>query len=256
MITNVQISIVDDEKHGRDYIALLLKKDFPELEIIFQAASIEETYMHLMKNVPDILFLDIQLSDGTAFDLLSKFKELPTQIIFITAFEQYAIQAIKNGAVDYLLKPINKIDFIIAVNKALDNLKNKRLLHNSVSKQKITLHSVQGFRLVSIEDIVWCEADSNYTVFYMINKSKIMVSRTLYEFEKNLVEHNFFRIHHKYLINMLHLQEYIKGKGGQVIMVDNTVLNVSQRKRNDFIRAIKDINHDKRGCTFLYNPGV
>lgn len=253
MITNVQISIVDDEKHGRDYIALLLKKNFPELEIIFQAASMEETYLHLIKNVPDILFLDIQLSDGTAFDLLSKFKELPSQIIFITAYEQYAIQAIKNGATDYLLKPINKIDFIIAVKKALDNLKKKKTLQNSMTnKQKISLHSVQGFRLVNIEDIVWCEADSNYTVLYMTNKSKIMVSKTLYEFERNLLSHNFFRIHHKYLINMSYVQEYIKGKGGQVIMTDNIVLSVSQRKRNDFIKAIEVIN-DNSGldCTFL-----
>ncbi len=242
MITNVQISIVDDEKHGRDYIALLLKKNFPETEIIFQTASIEETYIHLIKTVPDIMFLDIQLSDGTAFDLLSKFKDLPSQIIFITAFEEYAIQAIRNGATDYLLKPINKIDFIIAVKKALDNLNKKRLLNNNMmNMQKISLHSVQGFTLVNIEDIVWCEADSNYTVFYMTNKSKIMVSKTLHEFEKNLLSHNFFRIHHKYLINMVHLQEYIKGKGGQVIMTDNTVLNVSQRKRNDFIRTIENM---------------
>lgn len=239
MITKIRVSIVDDEKHGRDYIALLLEKNFPEIEIVFQAASIQETYENLIKNEPDIFFLDIQLSDGTAFDLLSKFKELSSQIIFVTAFEQYAIEAIKNGATDYLLKPINKIDFMISVKKALDKLEKKRLQNNNINKRKISLHSIQGFKLVNVEDIVWCEADSNYTIFYMTNKSKIMVSKTLYEFERILSVHNFFRIHNKYLINMAHLQEYMKGKGGQVIMTDNTVLSVSQRKRNDFIRAIE-----------------
>ncbi|RKT01955.1 LytR/AlgR family response regulator transcription factor [Chryseobacterium defluvii] len=239
MKTKIQACIIDDEQDGRDYISLLLENEFPDVQTVFQAASIEEAYVYLIKNSPDILFLDIQLSDGTAFDLLSKIKDISSQIIFITAFENFAIQAIKNGATDYLLKPIKKIDFIIAVNKALENIrKNKISPSNSPQNNKISLPSLQGFKMISIADIIRCEADSSYTTFYLTDKSKIVVSKTMHEFEELLFEHHFFRIHHKHLINLSHLKEYIKGKGGQVIMTDDSVLDVSVRKKNDFLSRI------------------
>lgn len=243
MKTKIQACIIDDEQDGRDYISLLLENEFPDVQTVFQAASIEEAYVYLIKNSPDILFLDIQLSDGTAFDLLSKIKDISSQIIFITAFENFAIQAIKNGATDYLLKPIKKIDFIIAVNKALENIrKNKISPSNSPQNNKISLPSLQGFKMINIGDIIRCEADSSYTTFYLADKTKIMVSKTLHEFEETLTEHNFFRIHHKHLINLSHLHEYIKGKGGQVVMSDGSILDVSIRKKNDFLNKIETID--------------
>lgn len=243
MKTRTQACIIDDEQDGRDYIALLLENEFPEIQINFQASSVEEAFIYLTKNSPEILFLDIQLNDGTAFDLLSQFKELPSQIIFITAYERFAIQAIKNGATDYLLKPIKKMDFIIAVNKALENIaKNKLFLLNTIQNNKLSLPTLQGFKMINIPDIVRCEADSSYTIFYLANKTKIMVSKTLHDFEETLIQHNFFRIHHKHLINLDHLQEYIKGKGGQVVMSDSSVLDVSVRKKNDFLNKIETID--------------
>ncbi|WNI37898.1 LytTR family DNA-binding domain-containing protein [Chryseobacterium sp. SG20098] len=239
MRNKIQACIVDDEQDGRDYIALLMGNEFPEINIEFQASSVEEAYIYLIKNSPDILFLDIQLGDGTTFDLLSNFNEVHSQIIFITAHENFAIQAIKNGATDYLLKPIKKIDFIIAVNKALDNIKKIQTPNHPLLKDnKIVLSTLQGFKLVEISNIIRCEADSSYTLFYLADKSKIMVSRTLHEFEPILMEHYFFRIHHKHLININHLQEYIKGRGGQVVMSDGSVLDVSYRKKNDFLSTI------------------
>lgn len=243
MKTKIQVCIIDDEQDGRDYISLLLSNEFPDLEIIFQAASVEEAYIDLTKNSPDIIFLDIQLNDGTAFDLLSKFKEISAEIIFITAYENFAIQAIKNGATDYLLKPIKKIDFIIAVHKALENIKKSKVSvnNNPILNPKISLPTFQGFKMVNICDIIRCEADSSYTTFYLLNKLQIIVSKTLSEFEDILSEHQFFRIHHKHLINLTHLQEYIKGKGGQVIMSDGSSLDVSTRKKNDFLQKIENI---------------
>ncbi|KXH84606.1 LytR/AlgR family response regulator transcription factor [Chryseobacterium kwangjuense] len=239
MKTKIQICIIDDEKHGRDYISLLLKKEFPEFEIVFQASNIEDSYKNLIKNIPDIIFLDIQLNESTAFDLLSKFNEISSQIIFITAYENYAIQAIRCGATDYLLKPIKKIDFIVAVNKALENIKKTQTVHtNPLQDNKVILSTLQGFKVINISDIVRCEADSSYTTFYLANKTKIMVSKTLHEFELALPELNFFRIHHKYLINVDHLQEYIKGRGGQVVMSDGSVLDVSFRRKNEFLHKI------------------
>jgi len=241
MKTKIQACIIDDEQDGRDYIALLLENEFPEIHIANQASSVEDAYIYLSKNAPDILFLDIQLKDGTAFDLLSKFREIDSQIIFITAFEHFAIQAIKNGAADYLLKPIKKMDFIIAVNKVLENIrKNKNT--TILQSNKINLPTLQGFKITDINDIIRCEADSSYTTFYLTDKSRIIVSKTLHEFEELLLKYNFFRIHHKHLINLSHLKEYIKGKGGQVVMVDHSVLDVSVRKKNDFLQRIEHMD--------------
>ncbi len=239
MRNKIQACIVDDEKDGRDYIALLMENEFPEINIEFQASSVEEAYIYLIKSSPDILFLDVQLGDGTTFDLLSKLNEVHSQIIFITAYENFAIQAIKNGATDYLLKPIKKMDFIIAVNKALDHIKKMQPSQPTLLKDnRIILSTLQGFKIVDIASIIRCEADSSYTTFYLTNKTKIMVSKTLHEFEPMLLEQNFFRIHHKHLINIDHLQEYIKGRGGQVVMSDESVLDVSYRKKNDFLSTI------------------
>ncbi|UTX49814.1 LytTR family DNA-binding domain-containing protein [Chryseobacterium sp. MA9] len=237
MKTKIQACIIDDEQDGRDYISLLLENEFPEIENTYQAASVEEAYIYLTKNSPDILFLDVQLKDGTAFDLLSKFREVDSRIIFITAFENFAIQAIKNGAADYLLKPIKKMEFIIAVNKVLESIRKSK---NTVSLQnnKISLPTLQGFKLTDINEIIRCEADSSYTTFYFTDKTKIIVSKTLHEFEEQLSKYSFFRIHHKHLINLSHLKEYIKGKGGQVVMADHSVLDVSVRKKNDFLHRI------------------
>ncbi|MDR4895082.1 MULTISPECIES: LytR/AlgR family response regulator transcription factor [unclassified Chryseobacterium] len=239
MRNKIQACIVDDEKDGRDYIALLMENEFPEINIEFQASSVEEAYIYLIKSSPDILFLDVQLGDGTTFDLLSKLNDVHSQIIFITAYENFAIQAIKNGATDYLLKPIKKMDFIIAVNKALDHIKKMQPSQPTLLKDnRIILSTLQGFKIVDIASIIRCEADSSYTTFYLTNKTKIMVSKTLHEFEPMLLEQNFFRIHHKHLINIDHLQEYIKGRGGQVVMSDESVLDVSYRKKNDFLSTI------------------
>ncbi|HCA09954.1 MULTISPECIES: LytTR family DNA-binding domain-containing protein [unclassified Chryseobacterium] len=242
MKTKIQACIIDDEQDGRDYIALLLENEFPDIQIVFQVSSVEEAYINLSKNTPDIIFLDVQLKDGTAFDLLSQFREVDAQIIFITAFENFAIQAIKNSAADYLLKPIRKMDFIIAVNKVLENMKkNKNSSNISLNENKISLPTLQGFKLTNITDIIRCEADSSYTTFYLTDKTKIIVSKTLHEFEEQLTKYNFFRIHHKHLINLFHLKEYIKGKGGQVVMADNSILDVSVRKKNDFLHKIEHL---------------
>lgn len=243
MKTKIQACIIDDEQDGRDYIALLLDNEFTDIQTAFQASSVEEAYIYLSKNTPDIIFLDVQLKDGTAFDLLSKFREIDSRIIFITAYENFAIQAIKSSAADYLLKPIRKMDFIVAVNKVLESIKKSKSSSSiSSNENKISLPTLQGFKLTNISDIIRCEADSSYTTFFLTDKTKIIVSKTLHEFEEYLTKYNFFRIHHKHLINLFHLKEYIKGKGGQVIMADQSVLDVSVRKKNDFLQKIENLD--------------
>ena len=240
MRTKIQVCIIDDEQDGRDYISLLLKNEFPDLHIAFQAESVKDAFIKLSKLTPDIIFLDIQLSDGNAFDLLAMFRNFSSQIIFITAYDHFAITAIKNGATDYLLKPIDEIDFVSAVAKALDNIrKNKLQSFNSIGRNKINLPTLQGFKSVELADIIRCEADANYTIFHLNDKTKMIISKNLKEFENQLVKNNFFRIHNKHLINLKHFKEYLKGKGGQVIMSDNSVLDVSVRKKQEFMEVLQ-----------------
>ena len=238
MKTTLHACIIDDKDDGES-ISQLLKNEFPEFEIDFQTNSIQYASDYLSKNSTDLLFVDIQLADEMTVEILSKFKESPSPIIFITDSEKSAIQAIKKGITDYLLKPVKNLDFVLAVNKAIENFKkNKTSAFHSPVPNKINLPTLQGFKRVNIDEIIRCEADSNYTFIYLSDKTKVMVSKTLYDFEKNLSDYNFFRIHHKHLINLEHLKEYIKGKGGQVVMADNSVLNVSTRRKNDFLHKI------------------
>lgn len=234
----ITVNIIDDEQDGRDYIALLLANEFPELEVTFYAANVASAYRQLVKKQPDILFLDVQLGDGDAFDLLGQLTTVASRIIFITAYEHYAIKAIRNNAVDYLLKPIRKNEFIAAVRKAIDFLQKERQPRHASQAPKISLPTAQGFKNVSIADITRCEADSNYTRIFLTDRSRILVSRTLQDFEEQFLPHNFFRIHHKHLINLLHFRQYIKGKGGQVILSDESVVDVSVRRKAEFLDRI------------------
>lgn len=238
MKNKLHACIIDD--NDSKSISLLLKKEFPEFEIDFQTNNIQFASDYLSKNSADILFVDIQLSDETALNTLTKFRQNPySPIIFITDSEISAIRAIKKGITDYLLKPVRNLDFVITVNKAIENFKkNKVSILKSSIQNKINLPTLQGFKRVNIDEIIRCEADSNYTFIYLSDKTKVIVSKTLYDFEKNLSEYNFFRIHHKHLINLEHLKEYIKGKGGQVVMADNSVLDVSIRRKNEFLHKM------------------
>lgn len=237
MKNKLHACIIDDQDEGKS-ISRLLKKEFPEFEIDFQTNDIQYASDYLNQNSPDLLFVDIQLTDETAVEILSKFRE-SSSLIFITDSENSAIRAIKKGITDYLLKPVKNLDFVLTVNKAIENFKkNKASFLNNSIQNKINLPTLQGFKRVNIDEIIRCEADSNYTFIYLLDKTKVMVSKTLYDFEKNLSEYNFFRIHHKHLINLEHLKEYIKGKGGQVVMTDNSVLDVSIRKKNEFLHKI------------------
>ncbi len=238
MKRKINVGIVDDEIFGRDFVEAILHNQFPDLEVIFKAVNLKDAYEKIIQQQPDLLFLDIELGDGSAFELFDKIPNLKSQVIFITAYDQYAIKAIKKDAVDYILKPINEEEFTTATSKALEGLN-----HNKEATNEIMLPTSHGLRRTKINDIIRCEADSNYTLIYLIDKTKIIVSKTLQEFEEQFAEYNFIRIHHKHLINLNHLTNYIKGKGGQVMMSDDSIIDVSIRRKISFLETIKNLGH-------------
>ena len=244
--------IVDDDEHSRRLIGHLLQQSFPEISITGQASTITDAAVLLSENVPDILFLDVELPDGSAFDLLRQYPALRSQVILVTAFDHYAIRAVKASVMDYVLKPVNDHEFKEAVHKALARCRDKggqtndfsELLarfHNQLIIRKIKVPTLNGFILADIDDIIRCEATDNYTVLFFNKEAPKTVSRTLATYEEELKEYGFVRIHHKHLINIRQVAEYNKGKsgGGYVVMKDKVVLEVSVRKKDQLLHAFQ-----------------
>lgn len=238
----IKALIIDDEKSSRDTLRGFIDNYCKEVEIIDEAESAEQGIEQIKKLQPHLIFLDIELPLGSGFDLLEACTHANFEVIFTTAHDQYALQAIKVCALDYLLKPINASDLISAVAKIsqrgltgtttpqvgafVENINN---LNKQLSN--IVLPTLDGFLVVKISDIIRCEADKNYTFFIFANDKKVLVSKTLKEFEELLQDMDFIRVHQSHLINASHVQRYIKGSGGYVKMSDDSIIEVSRRKK-------------------------
>ena len=201
---------------------------------------------------PDLVFLDIEMPNGNAFDLLEKFKEIDFNIIFITAYDHYAIKAIKFSAVDYILKPIDSEELVLAVKRFEDKIGQKSSLNNQFKTllsnvrpgnklKKVGIPDGDGLVFINLSDIIRCDSDGNYTFFILTTGKKIIASRTLGEYEQMFTDDNFFRIHRSHLINLEHVKKYIKGEGGYVVMSDNSQVEVSRRNKNDFLEKLSHL---------------
>jgi two-component system LytT family response regulator len=250
-LTPIKSIIADDET---DCIFLLREKISrycPEIHIVATATTHSSLIHEISENNPELLFLDIEMQEGNIFELLNKTDLSACEIIFVTAHEKYAIQAIRFSALDYLLKPIDAEDLKKAVSNAVEKIKSKVknqqlevLLHNlnvQNKDKKIALPSSKGMEFIRIKDIVYCKADNNYTTFFLADKSKIIVSKTIGEYEEILKEYQFIRIHQSHIINLNFLKSYTKGEGGSVVLVDNTELEVSRRKKEEFLQKVKEL---------------
>lgn len=243
----MKVAIIDDEQSCRQALISLLTDNFPEIRIAGEAASLEEARKLVGEVHPDLVFLDIQLPDGSGFELLQKISSFEFHVIFITAYDQYAIQAIRHSAIDYLMKPVDPDEFIAAVKKSKHMSLNiemltrqvKVLLKNKDDFHRIALPTIDGLRFIDLNEVLYCKSDSNYTWFHLQNGEKILVTRTLKEYDETLSDNFFVRIHQSYLINIRFVDRYVKGKSGYVIMSDGTEINVSRRKKELFLKKME-----------------
>lgn len=238
--------LLEDEPHAQENLKMLLDK-FPEFELLGIAESGKEADVIVEKFLPDLVICDVMLKKETSFDWLITKKEIPFELIFTTSYEEFAVRAFRLAAVDYLVKPIVELEF----ENALNRFKNKnqksgdhfrQLLENlSLPKErsKVALPSFTGYSFVDVTDIIRCESDNTYTTFFLKDKRKIIVSKTLKDCEEMLEGYGFYRIHNSHLINLTFLSEYIKGEGGQVKLIDGAVLDVSRRRKEGFLRATR-----------------
>ena len=241
--------IIDDETSSRNSLRQKLTNHCTEIEIIGECENGEAGIKMLTNKKPDIVFLDVEMPRMNGFTMLQQLPQKNFEVIFITAYDHYAIKAIKFSALDYLVKPVAIEDLKTAIEKAAQKRKqsqgNERLellLENLMTYnkelQRIAIPSMEGLQFVETGHIIYLEANSNYTCFYLVNSIKITVAKTLKDFEELLPTSIFMRIHHSYIINKNLVKKYIKGEGGQVVMCNDTVLDVARRKKEEFMRVM------------------
>jgi two-component system LytT family response regulator len=231
--------IVDDVKAARESLQSDVNRYCPDVYIAGEATSVVDAVKLIRSVKPELVFLDIQLPDGTGFDVLEMFERVPFRVIFTTASNQHAIKAFKYAALDYLLKPVDPQELKSAVDRAIRvnnhsssiDVLRENVKQGNRSHKKLALHSLDKIVVVDVKDIIRCESDVNYTRFFISDGQKIMVTRTLKEFEDLLSEHGFARIHQSHLVNAEYIKEFIKADGGHLVLKDGSEIPVSTRKR-------------------------
>ncbi|HWB28514.1 MAG TPA: LytTR family DNA-binding domain-containing protein [Chitinophagaceae bacterium] len=243
--------IVDDEQHCINHLRRLFAvMPGNDVHLVAEAQTLEDGLDAIKRYSPEVVFLDVQLHDKTGFDLLLQLPVINFDVIFTTAYDKYAVQAFKFSAVDYLLKPVDAAD----LQHSLEKVKHNKQLKQASEKMDVLFHNLKaingqvkricvpvsnGLEFLQVADILRCESHVNYTTLFLKDKRKLLVSKTLKEFEELLTEYNFFRVHNSHLINLAYIKSYNKGKGGVVVMTDGSQIDVSTRRKEDFLKRMQ-----------------
>jgi two-component system, LytTR family, response regulator len=244
--------LVDDEPRGLNSMQKLLELNCPDVKVVASCSSVDEAIEQIHALQPDLIFLDIAMPAKNGFDLLRELKEFRFEVIFVTAHNQFMIEAFHVSAVDYLLKPIDDELLVDAVKRAKKRIIEKSggknietFLHNMQHRQsphnmRLCIPSLKGFQVVQLDDILFAEATGNYTNFHFSNQPLICTSKPIHEYEELLNDSGFVRIHKSYLVNLLHVKEYLKGEGGSVILTNGKEVEVARRKKDVFLSKMKE----------------
>ena len=244
--------IIDDEKHCTEMLRLELEKHCPQIEILGMYNAPVKGLAAIVSDRPDVVFLDIEMPLMNGFELLEKLERIDFEVIFTTAYDQFAIKAIRISALDYLLKPIGKKELIHAVKKLAEKQHRKTdtaqfdLLMRQIKAQKnelkkIALPTREGLEILNIQDIIYAEASGNYAIFHFKGKGKLVISKTLKEVSELLEAYNFFRIHQSYLINLEHIQKYVRTGGSHVVMHEGAKVAVAKSRREVLVRRLQEM---------------
>jgi two-component system LytT family response regulator len=245
----IKAFIVEDEQKSVSVLNTLIKNYASEMDVCGSAGYVNKAVQLIEANKPDLVFMDVRIADGTSFEILNNLTTRHFELIFVTAYDCYALDAFRVAAIDYLLKPIGIPEFQEAVERArrkvaeknnfnkIDHLLQSLNTHTEQDK-KIKIPTLHGYEFIDFSDIVWCKSDGHYTSFYLVNKSKLLSSKNMGYYESLLSNYNFFRINHGIIINMHFIKSYMKGKAGYVVMQDGTTLEISQRRKSEFLKRL------------------
>ncbi|MEO6819455.1 MAG: LytTR family DNA-binding domain-containing protein [Ginsengibacter sp.] len=248
----IRTIIIEDEPVSQEMLTLMLKRHPADITIIDTCSNPSDGIESITKHQPDLVFLDIQMPKMNGFEMLKKISIINFEVIFTTAYDQYAINAIKVSALDYLLKPVDDEDLTIAIEKCKERMQERKpqqrfehLFNNLTNKnpldKTIALGASDGISFVKMSDILRVEANGRYAKFHLLDKQTILVSKTLGDFEEILSANQFFRVHDSAIINLNHVKKYTRGDGGTVLLSDGTELDVARRRKDDFIKLIPKI---------------
>ena len=245
--------IVDDEMDGIRTLQKMLAMHCPQVQVTATFSNAVTAAKEINAVQPDLLFLDIQMPGKTGLELLSELSPRNFEVVFVTAYNEYMLQALQFSAVDYLLKPVDEDRLVEAVERAGRRLQEGKkekqadtLLYNIEKagkplEMRLCLPTFKGFLIVKLEDIIYCEAERSYTIFHLSDGKTLMVSKPLLEYDNLLKDAGFFRIHKSFLINLVHVREYHRGEGGFVVMNNKAELEVTRRKKEMFLEQIKTV---------------
>lgn len=248
----IKAVLIDDEQRGINALQKLLEVHCPDVQIVGTTNEADRAAELLRNTHPDLVFLDIAMPEKTGFELLKELGPINFEIIFVTAHNQFALQAFHFSAIDYLLKPVDSDllkDAVQRVNLRLEHKSSNRnletLLFNTqqnrmLPEMKLCIPSLKGFQVIAIRDIVYCEAASNYTNFHLLDKSNICASKSIQDYEELLEDAGLLRVHKSFLVNMAHIKEYVRGEGGTVVLTNNFEVEVSRRRKEYFITKMKE----------------
>ncbi|HAD98780.1 MAG TPA: DNA-binding response regulator [Cryomorphaceae bacterium] len=241
--------IIDDEKHCSDSLLMMLEKNCPQVEVVDATNDPIKGIGLITAHKPDVVFLDIEMPHMSGFELLSKLEHIDFEIVFTTAYDEFALRAFKVNALDYLLKPIGVSELRNAVEKvkvrmshSLPNLEVRAMLNNisppPIENTRVALPTMEGLEFVPVESIIRCESDSNYTDVHLADGKRLTISKTLKEIQQMLEGKGFYRVHNSHLINLQHIQKYQRGAGGLLIMDNGDHVQVSRSKKSDFLGRV------------------
>lgn len=244
----IKAIIVDDEPYCSEALVALLEEYCPQVNIagVYHNAAAALNGIHLQS--PDLVFLDVEMPRMNGFEMLEQLPAVNFELIFTTGYDQYALKAIRFSAIDYLLKPVESSELQKAVQKVIQRVQKpmvqqleilmQKIHHPSTPISKIAMPTMEGLQMIPVDAIISCEADSNYTILYLKDKKKIIVSVTLKEIEELLEEHSFARVHRCYLANLNEIEKYVKGEGGYLVMSDGSSIDVSRNRKESLLKKL------------------
>lgn len=240
--------IIDDEKHCREVLEMLLHKYCNQVQVLQSFAGAKDALLHLDQLQPDVIFLDIEMPEMNGFEFLESCNRRDFAVIFTTAYNEYAIKAIKHSALDYLLKPIDKSELIEAVQRVEKEQSQKTAgrveqllqhMQTNATSRRFAVSTLEGLTIINPDDLMYVKSDGPYSHFYFSDKRHLVISKTLKESEEFLPAIDFFRIHNSYLVNMKYVQKYIRGEGGEVVMANADIIPVSRTRKQDFLKLLE-----------------
>jgi two-component system LytT family response regulator len=245
----IKTILVDDEPRGLSALKRLLEIYCPDIKIIGECLDTRTAIESIQLLEPELVFLDIAMPDKNGFDLLNELSPMPFEVVFVTAHNEYTVQAFKYSAIDYLLKPVEEDLLVETVRRAAHRIADKTsasqvetFLYNlhrvqTPAEMKLCIPDMKGFQVVQLSDVIYCESDSSYTIFYLLNGRRITASKSIIEYELLLERSGFCRIHKSFLVNLHH----VRGEGGSVLLTDDRTIEVSRRKKEAFIARMKEL---------------